>query len=176
MKKVLFLAGIVFICMLVTSCKKDTVSVPVSKTGIPDELVGKWQVGNFSMNNFTTYNGTRPANVTNTLAYNIAKDGSAEQYIYYDYNDGSDLQTCTYRKGTITFDAVAKTWKFCPASGSFRKFQNGKKTQGDITVEGLYPKYAPAYTNYYMERDNQKIYMGCTNEYNEDITFEKVTW
>jgi hypothetical protein len=176
MKKIFFLAGFAIICMLAVSCKKDTVAVPSSKTEIPDELVGKWQIGNFNIRNFNSYTGTRPANVTTTLAYSISKDGSAEQYLYYDYNDGSDLQTCTYRKGSITFDPASKTWKFCPATGSFRKFQNGKKTQGDITSEGLYPKYAPSYNNYYLEKNNQTTYMECTNEYNEDLSFEKVTW
>ena len=176
MKKVLFLAAIAFTAVLFTSCKKDHVKVPDSKTAIPDELVGKWQMGNFNIASFSGYNGTRTANMTNTIAYNISKDGSAEQYIYVDSNDGTDLQTCTYRKGTITFDETAKTWKFCPASGTWRKFQNGKKTNGDINSDGLYPKYAPAYADYYMERYNQTTYMGCTNEYNEDLSFQKVSW
>ena len=177
MKKTFFLlTSVVLISALLTSCTKDTVKVPDSNTAVPDELVGKWQLGNFSIKNFYAYNGTRTANMTNTIAYNISKDGSAEQYIYYDFNDGTDLQTCTYRKGTVIIDAVSKTWKFCPASGSFRKFQNGKKTQDDINTDGLYPKYAPLYKNYHFDKYNQTIYQECMNEYNEDMTFEKVTW
>ena len=176
MKKALFLSAFAFLCMLMTACKKEHVKVPTSKTDVPDELVGKWQAGNFNIKNFTGYNGTRPTNIENTLAYNIAKDGSAEQYIYFNYDDGSDLQTLTYRKGTITFDAAARTWKFCPSSGTFRKFQKGQKTEGNINSDGLYPKYAPAYKNYLFEKWGQTTYMDCTNEYSEDLTFEKTTW
>lgn len=176
MKKVFFLATIALTALLITSCKKENVKVPESKTEVPAELIGKWHAGNFNISSFSAYNGTRPANVENTLAYNISKDGSAEQYIYVDYNDGSDLQTLTYRKGTITFDEAARSWKFCPASGTWRKFQKGQKTSGNINSDGLYPKYAPAYSGYYVEKYNQSNYLGCTNEYQEDLLFIKTSW
>lgn len=174
MKKALFLAGIALTCILAVSCKKEKVNVPDSKTEIPDELVGKWQIGNFNFKAYSSYNGTRVANTYNSISYNISKDGSVEQYIYIDSNDGTDLQTITYRKGTITYDATTKTWKFCPASGTWRKFQKGQKTDGNINSDGLYPKYAPAYADYYLEKLSQTTYMGCTNDYNEDLHFEKV--
>ncbi|MBE7172618.1 MAG: hypothetical protein INR73_18710 [Williamsia sp.] len=175
MKKVFFLA-VASISLLATSCKKEVVKVPESKIEVPDELVGKWQIGNFSISNFSSYNGTRPANVTSTIAYKISLDGTAEQYIYVDANDGSDLQTLTYRKGTIVVNPNSKTWKFCPASGTFQKFQNGKKTTGNINSDGLYPKYAPAYSSYYLEQYNQTNYLGCTNEYSEDMLFKNTNW
>jgi hypothetical protein len=175
MKKVSFYLFALFATLLfATSCEKNQPEPP--KTTIPDAYAGKWMLGNFDMGSFWNYNGTRQPDATNMVAYDIKKDGSAEQFIYYIYDDGSDKQAMNYRKGTMTFDAATNTLKFCPAEGRYRIFENGNKDEDAISASGLFPKYAPQYRNCTFDEDNQVQYLVGTNDQNERIGFAKVSW
>jgi hypothetical protein len=175
-KTVFFLFSLITISFL-TSCKKDDAKPETPKTQVPDAFVGKWEVGNFNMSNFFTYDGSSPYIAGNdAVAYSISKDGNAEQFIYYQFDDGSKKQVLAHRKGTVTYDENTKTLKFCPKEGSFRTFINRNKTEDTYGNEDLYPKYAPQYRNCYFETDNQRTYLIGTSDRNETLAFRKVNW
>jgi hypothetical protein len=177
MKRVFFLFGILAVLIFATSCKKENVKISnTPKTSVPDDYVGKWQSGDFDMATFWSFNANTPVNGDYMVGYDIKKDGSAEQYIYYAYDDGSGKKTLTYRKGTVTFDAATKTLQFCPAEGTYRIFQDGKKTESAIVRDGLYPVYAPKYSHCFFAEDNQITYLVGTNTQNEQIGFASVAW
>lgn len=181
MKKAAFyLFAFLSLFTVATSCKKDqhespgTVDTP--KTEIPDAYVGKWIAGNFNPAHFADYDGSRQADLMNTVAYNFKKDGTAEQYIYYYYDDGSEKQALTYRKGTVTFDAATTTLKFNPTQGRYRVFENGNKTEGNQSPSGLYPAYAPQLHNCTFEEQDNVQYLVCTSDQNQTIGYAKVDW
>ncbi len=181
MKKI-SLCLIIMFCILTVagSCKKDaaddTETPGMPRTAVPDAYAGKWMGGSFNMATFDSYDGNRPTNATNMVAYNFKKDGSAEQFSYYNYDDGSDKQVLTYRKGTITFDATTKTLCFYAAEGSYRFFENDSKTQYALNSDGLYPAYAPKYRNCAFEEFDEVTYLVGTNDQNERIGFAKSDW
>lgn len=180
MKKVsLYLLTVLALFTVATSCKKDQHEsrvVDTPKTEIPDQYVGKWIAGNFNPAHYSDYDGSRQDDLQNTVAYTFQKDGTAEQFIYYYYDDGSDKQVLTLRKGTVTFDATTTTLKFNPTQGRYRIFQNGTATENDVVASGLYPAYAPAYRNCtFEEQDNVKYLVG-TNDQNETVGFAKANW
>jgi hypothetical protein len=177
MKKSAFFLLSILVTGFLTSCTKDSVKPNTPKTAVPDAFVGKWEVGNFNMANFYNYDGSNAYNAANdAVAYSISGDGNAEQFIYYQYDDGSKKQVLAYRKGTVTFDEQSKTLKFCPREGNYRTFLNGKKTQDTYDAEGLYPKYAPQYRNCYFDKQNQVTYLIGTSDRNENLAFRKLSW
>ena len=181
MKKVsYYLFALLATITLATSCKKDNhetrnTSTDTPKTEIPDAYVGKWIAGNFNPAHFSDYDGTRQDDMANTIAYNLKKDGTAEQFIYI-YEENTNKQTLTYRKGTITFDQATSTLKFNPTEGRYRIFENGTKTEDAMTASGLFPAYAPQYRNCKIEQDNNATYLVATNDYNETVGFAKANW
>ena len=182
MKKVnLLLFTLMALFLFTTSCEKEehetrTETPETPRSSVPDSYVGKWMGGYFDMAAFNTYDGTRQPNASSMVAYNIKKDGSAEQYIYYDYEDGSDKQVLTYRKGTVTFDAGTATLKFCPSEGTYRLFENGTKTQSTLNGDGLYPAYAPKYRNCTFEEEDAVTYLVGLSDQNEMVGFAKTNW
>jgi hypothetical protein len=182
MKKVsLYLFALLATLTVATSCEKEEHEtrddVPETpRTTIPAEFTGKWMGGYFEMSLFQNYDGNRPENVQNMVAYNLKADGTAEQYIYYNYDDGSDKQVLTYRKGTATFDAATATIKFLPQEGTYRLFENGVKSEGPQSADGLYPNYVPQYRNCQIEEQNNTTYLLCTSSQNENIAFVKTSW
>lgn len=176
-----FLFALLATLTLSTACEKEehetrTETPDVPKTAVPEAYAGKWMGGYFDMSQFNSYDGTRQPNATNMVAYNVTKDGSAEQFIYYTYDDGSDKQVLTYRKGTVTFDEATATLRFCPKEGTYRLFENGTKTQHALNGDGLYPAYAPTYRNCTFEEYDQVTYLVGTNDQNERIGFAKANW
>jgi hypothetical protein len=111
----------------------------------------------------------------NTIAYTLRKDGTAEQFIYL-FEEDENMQTLTWRKGTVTFEEATHTLKFNPSEGRIRIFQNGSNTQNAITASGLYPHYAPAYRNCTFEDDGDAHFLVGTNDYNETVGFAKANW
>lgn len=138
-KRSFYLFALLATFALATACKKEAHEGrdETPRTTLPDAYVGKWMGGYFDMAQFNNYDGARQPDATNMVAYHFKKDGSAEQFIYYSYDDGSDKQVLTYRKGTATFDEATATLKFCPAQGTYRLFENGTKTQSAIAGDGL---------------------------------------
>lgn len=160
-----------------TACEKDDVKeerLETPKTTVPDELVGKWSAGDFDITEFFGYDGTSQPDANQMVAYSIAKDGNAEQFIYYRFNDGR--QTLTYRKGSVTYNETTGTLQFCPAEGTVRNFTGGTKTEGKIAKEGLYPTYAPQYRQVVIEPYQQHIFMGAINDQDEEVIFLKGGW
>ena len=180
MKKVsLYLFAALALFTVATSCKKDQHesdgSIETPKTEIPDDYVGKWIIGNVNPAHFADYDGSREADMTNTIAYTLKKDGTAEQFIYI-YEENSDKQTLTLRKGTVTFEEATATLKFNPSEGRFRIFQNGEKTESTITKSGLYPAYAPQYRNCTFDQQDNVTYLVGKNDQNETVGFAKADW
>jgi len=173
-------ALLVLFTAVMSSCKKDKhepiPDVPETpKTEIPDKFLGKWIIGNFNPAHFADYDGSA-TDLQTTIAYNFKKDGSAEEYIYYAYDDGSGKQTLTYRKGTVSFDAATSTLKFKPTEGRFRTFQNGNATESSVAADGLFPKYAPQYRNCSIQQQDNVTYLVGTSNQDNTIGFAKVNW
>lgn len=180
MKKV-FLAMLAFVAfsVLFTSCKKDKHEddkIVTPKTSVPDELVGKWSAGDFDITEFFSYNGSSQPDATEMVAYSIAKDGTAEQFIYFRFNDGSNKQTLTHRKGSVTYNEATSTLQFCAAEGTVRNFVNTAKSEASIAKEGLYPTYAPKYRQVSVEPYQQHLFLIGTNDQDELIGFLKGSW
>lgn len=124
---------------------------PKSTEGsVPDELVGHWQTGTFSMTNF--WNATTGQYVGNageaSRSYRIAKDGTAEEYFIYNsisYNCRTEISG--YQKGTIKINVAEKNFTFCPASGYYRTANCLKKewTRKEYSGKDLYPAYQVIY-------------------------------
>lgn len=179
MKKVfLMMLSIVAFSVLFTACKKEKPEnkIVTPKTEVPDEYVGKWSAGDFNVNEFHTYNGTSQPDATEMVAYIIAKDGTAEQYIYYRFTDGSNKQTLTHRKGSVTYNAATSTLQFCPAEGTIRNFEGSTKTEGKIAADGLYPNYAPKYRDCSVEPYQQHLFLIGTNDQDDMVAFLKGSW
>ncbi len=160
-----------------TACEKDDPAkdkIETPKTTVPDELVGKWSAGDFDITEFLSYNGTSQPDATEMVAYSIAKDGTAEQFIYYRFEDGK--QTLTHRKGSVTFNETTHALQFCPAEGTIRNFEGSTKTEGAIAKEGLYPTYAPKYRHITVEPYQQHIFMSAINDQNQEVGFLKGSW
>lgn len=180
MKKVFFaMLAFVAFSVLFTACTKDkpeNKKIETPKTEVPDEFVGKWSAGDFDITEFGTYNGTSQPDASEMVAYIIAKDGTAEQYIYYRFTDGSNKQTLTHRKGSVTFNTSNNTLQFCPAEGTIRNFVGSTKSEGKIATDGLYPAYAPKYRNCSVEPYQQHQFLIGTNDQDELVGFLKGTW
>ena len=177
MKKVFIALLMLSAVATFTACEKDDVKeerIETPKTTVPDELVGKWSAGDFDITEFFSYNGTSQPDATEMVAYSIAKDGTAEQFIYFRFDDGK--QTLTHRKGSVTFNEATSTLQFCPAEGTVRNFTGGTKSEGKIAKEGLYPTYAPRYHNVIVEPYQQHIFMGGINDLDEEVIFLKGSW
>ncbi|MGV3656931.1 MAG: hypothetical protein ACO1NX_03220 [Chitinophagaceae bacterium] len=165
------------ITTLFAACEKDDVKgdrLETPKTTVPDELVGKWSAGDFDITEFFNYNGSSQPDATQMIAYSIAKDGTAEQFIYYRFDNGK--QTLTHRKGSVTFNETTHALQFCPAEGTVRNFEGSTKTEGPIAKEGLYPAYAPKYRHVTVEPYQQHIFMSAINDQNEEVGFLKGNW
>jgi hypothetical protein len=177
MKKVsLYLFTVLALFTVATSCKKDKHETPITpKTEIPDSYVGKWIIGNVNPAHFADFDGSRDADMVNTIAYELRKDGTAVQFIYI-YEEDAVKQTLTQRKGTVSFDAATNTLKFNPTEGRYRIFQNGNKTEDAINASGLYPNYAPQYRNSSIQQQDDVTYLVGTNDQNETVGFAKVNW
>ena len=165
--------------VMFTACKKDKHEkdkIVTPKTEVPDEMVGKWSAGDFNITQFFSYNGTSQPDATEMVAYSIAKDGTAEQFIYYRFTDGSNKQTLTHRKGTVTYNAGTGTLQFCPSEGTIRNFVDAAKTEGAIAKDGLYPAYAPKYRDVSVEPYQQHMFLVGINDQEELVGFLKGSW
>lgn len=165
--------------VMFTACKKDKHEkdkIVTPKTEVPDEMVGKWSAGDFNITQFFSYNGTSQPDATEMVAYSIAKDGTAEQFIYYRFTDGSNKQTLTHRKGSVTYNAGTGTLQFCPSEGTIRNFVDAAKTEGAIAKDGLYPAYAPKYRDVSVEPYQQHMFLVGINDQEELVGFLKGSW
>lgn len=178
-KVVLTLLSIASLSLFFTACEKDKPEgnkITTPKTEVPDELVGKWSAGDFDITEFWNYNGSSQPDANEMVAYSIAKDGSAEQFIYYRFTDGSNKQTLTHRKGSVTYNAGTSTLQFCPAEGTVWNIVNNNKTEGKMAADGLYPTYAPKYRQVSVEPYQQHLFLIGINDQNEEVGFLKGGW
>ena len=181
MKKVFFaLLAFVAFSVLFTACKKDKHEkenvIVTPKTPVPDAFVGKWSAGDFNVNEFHSYNGSSQPDATQMIAYIITKDGTAEQYVYYRFTDGSNKQTLMHRKGSVSYNEATGTLQFAPAEGTVRNFVGSTKTEGKVASDGLYPAYAPKYHDVSVEPYQQHLFLVGINDYNEQVEFLKGSW
>ena len=101
-----------------------------TKAQVPKELVGHWQLGTFAMTNFWNPQTGQYAGNANeaSRSYRISPNGMAEEFFISNttsYN--CRTQILGYRKGTITFNAVQKSFTFCPTVGYYRTANCFKK-------------------------------------------------
>jgi hypothetical protein len=120
MKKVLFLG---LLALWALGCNKAESSTDVYPAEpIPDELVGKWQKGSFSMINYFTYDGRDLGKgYESTRALHFTKNGQAEVFIYvHSYNSAVYCHShgFTYTKGTVAINGNQLTIK--PRAGRYR--------------------------------------------------------
>ena len=150
---------------------------PKSTEGsVPDELVGHWQIGTFSMTNF--WNTTTGQYVGNageaSRSYRIAKDGTAEEYFIYNstsYNCRTEI--LGYRKGTIKINGAEKSFTFCPASGYYRTANCFKKewTRKEYSGKDLCPEYQ---VTYYWTIENGNLIVKDSPAAGASTTYKKL--
>ncbi|WP_128548338.1 hypothetical protein [Larkinella soli] len=123
MKKVL-LSLLALVC-LTAACKKDADTIdPAIQSKTPEEAVGKWMYGTFSMSNFWTYDGKYGGKpYEQALVLDFKANGTYEQYIINavtSYN--CKTEAFTYMKGKVKFDEEAGTFTLTPTEGNYRGF------------------------------------------------------
>jgi hypothetical protein len=130
------------------------------RTNVPDELVGYWLTGSTSIGNFWGYDGAyQGAGYELATGYMLYKDGKAKQYFYYTNTSYyCRTQVLGYKEGTVEVDMNKKTFRFYPASGSYRYYyscgdpQNGK-TQNYGSDE-LYPTVKVEFNDIEFKKEN----------------------
>lgn len=151
---------------------------------VPAELVGGyWHVGSFSMSQYSNYDGSyagQAFEIATGYKFLNAK-GDAEEYFYYT-NTGYYCrdQVLGYRKGTVEFDPVAKTFKFYAKSGNYRRYNSCGSSQSpgygekkEYGADDLYPKYKAEYDNYAIVKENGKTIWRITYDDNSTSDFTK---
>ena len=114
-------------CLSLVSCSKDEEDAFIADTPrseVPDELVGQWLNGTFSMSNWWTYDGTYAGNpYSSSRAFTLHKDGSAEFFqVIKTYNGSCATEAFSYFKGTVDFNNNTQSFTFYPQRGNFRGF------------------------------------------------------
>src|SRR4051812_13587248 len=103
MKKILFY---LLIPVFLLSCKKQDKEEMTPRSEVPDEMVGQWLYGNFSMSDFWRYDGSYVGNAFElAVAFNFTQDGHYEFYFASTARDyACQTQAFTYSKGTVVFN------------------------------------------------------------------------
>lgn len=95
-------------------------------TQVPEELIGKWLNGNFSMSNWWTYDGKKYLGnpYSRSVAFNISSKGESEFFLIIKTNTNGYCTTegFTYQKGKVTFNDADHSFTFQPISGNYRGF------------------------------------------------------
>jgi len=76
----------------------------------------------------------------------------------------------------VSYDEATTTLKFSPKQGQYRIFENGEKSEGNISSSGLAPAYAPTYRNCSTQEQEGVKYLLGINQYDETQAFAKVNW
>lgn len=132
-------------------------STITSRQPIPEELVGKWLNGTFSMSNWWAYDGREYIGnpYSRSAAFHFSKNGDAEFYLAVKNHTGNcSTEAFTYFKGVVSFNDAEKSFTMTPAKGNFRVFYSCTprlNTDRKAKAEELKP------TTYYwsMETDAQ---------------------
>jgi hypothetical protein len=124
---------------------------------VPEELVGKWLNGTFSMNNWWAYDGREYLGnpYSRSAAFHFNKNGDAEFYLAVKNHTGNcSTEAFTFFKGAVSFNDAENSFTLTPAKGNFRVFYSCTprlNTDRKARAEELKP------TTYYwsMETDAQ---------------------
>jgi hypothetical protein len=92
--------------------------------GVPKELAGQWQKGNFPMADFFTFDGRTPLSADSSFALSLSGDGQAELYLYLPGFDGAcRSHTLAHVKGTVQVNGDQLT--LTGRSGAYRGVYDG---------------------------------------------------
>ena len=122
--------------ILFTSCKKNS-DTPGNVTGdtprseVPDEMVGQWLDGNFSMTDWYDYNGNWTGNAyERSTAFDFSKKGDASFFLMISTYDGyCRTQGLTDLQGTVKFDEANHSFTLYPQQGRYRGFYSCQPDQ-----------------------------------------------
>lgn len=121
----LAVAGAIFF----TSCKKSSDSPgngggDTPRSEVPDEMVGKWLNGNFSMTDWYDYTGSWTGNAyERSTAFDLKKNGDASFFLIVQTYDGyCRTQGMTDLQGTVKFDEANHSFTLYPQQGRYRGF------------------------------------------------------
>ncbi|MBC8045552.1 MAG: hypothetical protein H7Y00_02015 [Fimbriimonadaceae bacterium] len=103
-----------------TSCKKEKFF-----SDAPDEMVGQWLYGTFSMTEYWNYDGSYEGNAFEmSVAFDFNDNGEYEMYfIAVANNYGCRTEAFTYTKGTVDWDTPGQ-FTLTPDEGNYRGFYN----------------------------------------------------
>jgi len=146
-------------CLLFTACSKnkdgDEVLIhDTPRTDVPDELVGKWLNGTFSMSNWWSYDGKQYGGnpYSSSRAFNFSANGDAEFFqIIKTFNGSCSEEAFTYFKGTVEFNEAGGYFTMHPQRGNFRGFYscaanrnfNRSATRDELKPIKLYWAHGP---------------------------------
>jgi hypothetical protein len=118
-------------CLVLCACSKNKdqngeILIPnTPQTEVPDELVGKWLNGTFSMSNWWSYDGKKYEGnpYSSSRAISFAKNGDVEFFqVIKTFNGSCSSEAFTYFKGTVEFNEQEGWFTIYPQKGNFRGF------------------------------------------------------
>ncbi|WP_128546743.1 hypothetical protein [Larkinella soli] len=120
----LFMPLLVVMMVSVTSCKKDGDIGPGGF--VPDNMVGQWLHGNFSMTEFWGYDGSYQGNAyEQSVAFDFKGNGRYEMYFIGTANNyGCRTEALSWTKGKVDFNEEEGTFTLTPSEGRFRGYYN----------------------------------------------------
>lgn len=183
--KLIFLFAVCLTVLSATGCSKDNddniIISDTPRSEVPDELVGKWLNGTFSMSNWYTYDGQYAGNpYSSSRAFSFEKNGNAEFFqVIKTYNGACSTDAFTNYKGTVKFNNDG-SFTFYPQQGTYRGFYscasssnfNRPATKDEMKSFTLFWKNET--------HDNGQEYMvtrfGANDPDNQASYFKPTTW
>jgi hypothetical protein len=138
-------------CLFFTACSKDKnkegeiLIRDAPRTEVPDELVGKWLNGTFSMSNWWSYDGKQYEGnpYSSSRAINFSKNGDVEFFqVIKTFNGSCATEAFTYFKGTVEFNDAEGWFTIHPQKGNFRGYYgcaSGSNFNRAATLDELKP-------------------------------------
>ena len=123
MKKLII---ILMAVITLASCKKDEIDPGIGSPDFseaPDEMVGQWLYGTFSMTEFWGYDGSYQGNAFEmSVAFDFTDNGEYEMYfIAVANNYGCRTEGFTYTKGYVDW-SIDGQFTVTPEEGNYRGF------------------------------------------------------
>ena len=132
-----FLASVLLVGCTKSEEKKDA---DTPRSAAPDEIVGNWMYGNFSMTEFWSFNGAYQGNAFQlSVAFKFFKDGTYERYTVAASNViiGCRVDNFAFEKGTVNYDNATQSFTTHPSQAKFRRFSCTGNLEGEMPTREL---------------------------------------
>lgn len=107
-----------------SACTEKESIDPAVQGKVPGKAVGRWMYGNFSINNFWTYDGKYAGKpYEQAMLFDFKPNGEYEQYVINALGSyGCRTKAFTYYKGKVKVDEDHGSFTLTPTGGNYRGF------------------------------------------------------